>query len=230
MNCKEFQRRLLEEPGSEDPEFLAHAKRCAECRADLVSALEFEERLKAALRQAPPSNAVDHTPGNRRHLLLGSVLGLAALFLVAFVVLRIQGSPAELPRLVTRHIHAEPELLSRQRPLDPMQVASVMASQQYGMRRLPLAVVAAAPCWIRSGRGIHLVMQGSAGPVTILIMPAERLDGARPVQEPPLEGLVMPAVQGSVAVVAESPADLEESLGYLRENLLWRGRPALVRF
>ncbi len=158
------------------------------------------------------------------------MLGLAALFLVAFVVLRIQGSPAELPRLVTRHIHAEPELLSRQRPLDPMQVASVMASQQYGMRRLPLAVVAAAPCWIRSGRGIHLVMQGSAGPVTILIMPAERLDGARPVQEPPLEGLVMPAVQGSVAVVAESPADLEESLGYLRENLLWRGRPALVRF
>ena len=230
MNCKEFQRRLLEEPGSKDPDFLAHGKRCAGCRADLESALEFEERLKAALRQAPPSNAVDKGPGDRRHLLLGSVLGLAVLVLVAFVVVRIQGSPAELPQLVTRHIHAEPELLYRQRPLDPMQVATVMASQQYGMRRLPLAVVAAAPCWIRSGRGVHLVMQGSAGPITILIMPAERLDGARPMQEPPLEGLVMPAVQGSVAVVAESPADLEESIGYLRENLLWRGRPALVRF
>jgi len=62
------------------------------------------------------------------------------------------------------------------------------------------------------------------------MMPAERIADPRPVQESSLQGLVMPAVQGSVAVVASSSADLQESIGWLRKNLLWQGRPALVTF
>lgn len=229
MNCKEFQRRLLEEPGSRDPDFLAHGRACTRCRSELKSALEFEARLKMVLRQPPPRAGV-YRSGSRRRLLAGSLAGLGMLVLVVFAVVRIQEAPTGLPRLVVQHIHAEPEMFGQHRAIDPLQVARVMASQQYAMRRLPLSVVAATPCWMRSGRGVHLVLQGSEGPVTILMMPAERLADPRPVQEASLQGLVMPAVQGSVAVVAASSGDLEESIGYLRKNLLWRGRPALVTF
>ena len=232
MNCEEFQRRLLEEPASRDAAFLAHAESCARCHAQWKSALEFEERLKAVLlHQEPLPGVAPPRPGGGRRHLAAALLGLAASVLIVIGIARIPEPSLELARLVVEHVRAEPEMLSRERPVDPMRVASVMASQRYGMRRQPSSVVAAAPCWIRNGRGVHLVVRGDAGPVTILIMPGETLAAKQRVRgEPSLQGLLLPAVQGSVAVVAESLADLEESVDYLRENLLWRGKPAMLTF
>jgi hypothetical protein len=236
MNCEQFRRRLLEEPNSKAPGFLAHAQRCSRCRKAWQEALEFEDHLQRALCLPPPVPRSQQPPAPPpptpfRHLaLVAGSLGLVLMVLVVSGLLRLWQEADGLPRLVVQHIHSEPGLLARHRPLDPVQVIRVMASQHYGMRRLPRSVVAAASCWIRSGRGVHLVLKGGEGAVTVLIMPAEKVAAPRGVGDAGMEGVVMPAVQGSVAVVALSPEDLEVSIDYLKQNLLWQGRPAILSF
>ena len=232
MNCAEFRRRLLEDPASTDPELLAHAKACRPCREARQSALEFEERLKAALLlpvQEPPLSGTLAAAGRGRGWAAAAGLALVILLAVWFGIARQQHGD-DLPGLVVRHVQSEPELLVSSRPLDAMQVAAVMEGQGYRMRKLPGGVVAALPCWIRNGRGVHLVLLAGGGPVTVLMMPGEPSTDTEFFRREELQGLLMPAVRGSVAVIAASRKDLQESVAYFRQNLMWGERPAVYAF
>lgn len=136
----------------------------------------------------------------------------------------------QLSRLVLHHIHKEPELLGQHQVLEPMKVARTLDTQEFQMLAPLGTVVAADPCWIRKGHGIHLVLLGRDGPVTVLLMPGEYIGRKHPVSSSHSSGLLLPTDYGSMAVIASSDQDLDKTMTSARNNLYWKGRPAVVEF
>ncbi|MEA3274619.1 MAG: DUF3379 family protein [Pseudomonadota bacterium] len=61
----------------------------------------------------------------------------------------------------------------------------------------------AARCNIRRQEGVHLVLPGDKGAVTLLFMPNEHLPDSRSVSSAHLDGVIVPTSYGSLAVVGE---------------------------
>ena len=68
-------------------------------------------------------------------------------------------------------------------------------------RELAVEVRYAGICDIRRRPGAHLVLAGERGPVTVLLMPDERVSQRAPLRTGNLEGVVLPVDGGSMAIV-----------------------------
>jgi hypothetical protein len=66
--------------------------------------------------------------------------------------------------------------------------------------RMP--VVYAYPCPFRGRRIAHLVLQTSHGPLTVMLLPHVHVTRREKFSEDGLEGLLLPAGKGGVAVLA----------------------------
>jgi len=67
----------------------------------------------------------------------------------------------------------------------------------------------AQPCEINGNMVPHLVIQGQYGPVTILLMPDERVEEAIPLDGENQKGVILPVGRGSIAIVGGRDEQLE---------------------
>jgi len=74
----------------------------------------------------------------------------------------------------------------------------------------------ANPCIINGNPVPHLVIQGQYGPVTILLMPAEKVAAAIPLDGDKVHGVILPVGDGSIAIVGAR----QEALEPIQENVL----------
>lgn len=151
-------------------------------------------------------------------------VGLAAcLALVAALVLRqpdIAGSAdqadadALADALIAEVIeHLGPEL-SSMAPSDlrvtGRQVSDVLSPAGATMHAAPGPVSYAKSCVINGELVPHLVVQGTGGPVTILVMPKQTVDGPVSIMRGGFEGVILPVGdRGSVAIIGRDKASVE---------------------
>jgi hypothetical protein len=62
----------------------------------------------------------------------------------------------------------------------------------------------------------HLVIQGQYGPVTILLMPEERVSESTPLDGETVKGVILPVGNGSIAIIG----DREEPLEPIQKNVV----------
>jgi hypothetical protein len=74
----------------------------------------------------------------------------------------------------------------------------------------------AQPCTINGNTVPHLVIQGQYGPVTILLMPDERVEEAITLDGENLKGVILPVGRGSIAIVGGR----DEPLELLKKNVV----------
>lgn len=74
----------------------------------------------------------------------------------------------------------------------------------------------AQTCIINGRRVPHLVIQGKRGPVTILLMPEEKLSAATDISGESINGVILPVGNGSIAIIGER----EERLDDIRKEIL----------
>ena len=79
----------------------------------------------------------------------------------------------------------------------------------------------ANPCVINGKRVPHLVMQGQHGPVTILLMPEEKVDEATPLDGNAVHGVILPVGNGSIAIIGPREESLEPIQENVRASLTW---------
>ncbi|MDJ0758372.1 MAG: DUF3379 family protein [Woeseiaceae bacterium] len=81
----------------------------------------------------------------------------------------------------------------------------------------------AQSCEINGNTVPHLVVQGERGPVTIILLPDEKIDAATPFQGNNVNGVLIPVGDGSIAIIGEESA---ESMDRIRESFVdaasWR--------
>jgi hypothetical protein len=71
-------------------------------------------------------------------------------------------------------------------------------------REVPL-VSYAMSCKFRGWYVPHLVVQTAGGPITVMILPHERVPRPTPLDEAGYRGVIVPAAHGAIAVVSRGP-------------------------
>ena len=79
----------------------------------------------------------------------------------------------------------------------------------------------ANPCVINGKRVPHLVIQGQHGPITILLMPEEKVDETTPLDGATVHGVILPVGEGSIAIIGPREESLEPIQENVRASLTW---------
>lgn len=234
MTCDEFEKAVLAEPLADSEARGAHAEACPGCAELLQKARRLERRLgelmavpvPAALSGALPEmagvaqradgdNVVAIDRARKRRAPVWFALA-ASVALVGLLTLRQTGPDvaADDSALVAELIeHIGPELGAMRPSGDAVaaaRVQSVMAAADASLDG-PTPLVSYAKTCVIDGEPVpHLVMQGAAGPVTLLVLPSRRIDGPLSIMQDGLEGVVLPVGDGgSIAIIGRDAASVE---------------------
>ena len=144
----------------------------------------------------------------------------ATVVLATSISLRTSGlfqSYDSLPEEILAHLDHEPYAL---------RVTDIVVSDERLARAVPASLAVydrgdalityAQPCVINGKDVPHLVIQGEHGPVTILLMPSERVAEATPIDGDSVKGVILPFGKGSIAIIG----DREELLEPIQKNVL----------
>ena len=112
-----------------------------------------------------------------------------------------------------------------------LRVTDVPVSDRRLQRAVPAAMAAfdrdetlityANPCVINGKRVPHLVVQGQNGPVTILLMPDEKVEETTPLDGNAVHGFILPVGDGSIAIIGPRDEPLEPIQEKVRASLTW---------
>lgn len=208
MTCIEFRQRVGAEPLADDPELASHRLACRGCNQFARSQQALDRQLAAALALPVPDGlearihwrAAADRPAWRRgagiaaSLLLSLGLGFSAWYL---------GGREQLAPAVIAHIKHEPQLLVQTaNRADAQLVNAVMSRGGLGLRASLGNISHAGLCPFRGRLVPHLVMVVEGEPVSVLLLPNEHADGVQEIHEDGFNGLVLPAAEGSMAIVA----------------------------
>jgi hypothetical protein len=160
----------------------------------------------------------DATPAPARRFALAASVVLALLVGGGFWLLRPQTA---LASELVEHMAHEPESWVQQRPLTRPELAAVL--ELAGVRfDSSLPVVYAAPCPFRGRRVSHLVLATASGPMTVMLLPHVRTAKREPIDEDGYRGVLLPAGDGSVALVMRGAAVPEAAVAQVMGAVSWR--------
>jgi hypothetical protein len=223
IDCLEFRRRVGAEPFTADSDVEAHRKDCPACarHQDELRAMDGIIRQALAVDPAPRSGtAAGVTAGVPRRRFFAIAASLVAGAAVGIVLL--VGAPrASIAREVIGHVEHEPGARVATAPLATAALAEVLDPDGTRLRPGAGDVTFAARCVFDGHVVPHLVVRTPQGPVTVLMLRHRTLDEPLHLSESGYEGVVLPAPQGSIAIVGEGVADIEGVARTLFESVDW---------
>ena len=95
-------------------------------------------------------------------------------------------------------------------------LARVVPASLASFERGTSLITYAQTCVINGNEVPHLVIQGQYGPVTILLMPEERVSESTPLDGETVKGVILPVGNGSIAIIG----DREEQLEPIQKNVV----------
>jgi len=215
VNCLDVRRALGAEPGRRTPELTAHLAECSACAAYAAELARLEATLRRALEVPVPPAAARPAgaaaggaaggaarPRTRWYALAASLAGAALLSAALWSLY-----PREaLATALVEHMAHEPQ--SRRRS----EVAVAPAALAAVLRRSGVALAPDAPfvsyaqsCWFRGRYVPHLVVQTPDGPMTVMVLPHERVATPALLDEGGYRVMIVPAAHGAIAVLAQGP-------------------------
>lgn len=237
MTCDEYREVIAAEPGASAVDLAAHAEDCAECRALRDEFRALDARIAKALAipvpgfrvpelEAPATAEVVALP-RRPRVSPPAWFGIAAgLALAAFFGLQLQQTGDEalpLAAQVIGHLDHEPGSLRVTTVAVPERTLNAVVSNDVSELDAKIGLITYARSCVINGRAIpHLVIQGEKGPVTLLLMPDEPVDGAVPLEGEGVNGVILPVGGGSIAIVGERDEALGEIQNRVVDSVKWK--------
>jgi hypothetical protein len=227
MTCREFRRWLMIDPNRRDEQFLDHLGQCQECAWEAERAWEFEKKLLAAFDAEPPEGLVQAPappPMEFRRWALATGLSLA-LGLSAWLGIHsglYPGLRTELSVVVLEHIKNEPDSLRVDRKLSAGAMELMLSDLGARLTADPGPVRYMGRCHIREQYGLHLVLPGKRGPVTVLLMPGEHVPERRLLDSVSFSGVIVPTDYGSMAVVGSRREPVESVIERMQKSVAWK--------
>jgi len=149
----------------------------------------------------------------------------ATVVLAASISVRMSGifeNHDSLADAVLAHIDHEP---------GSFRVTDVAVSDDRLVRAVPASLAVyergdslityAQPCVINGNSVPHLVVQGQHGPVTILLMPDEKVTEVTPINGVNVKGVILPVGDGSIAIVGGRDEPLESIKKNVVNSVTW---------
>lgn len=220
MICEDARLAIGADPDAAGPELEEHLRGCAGCRAFR----EEMRRLNADLRRAlddPPSVGAARP---RRAAPLWREYALAAgvmLAMAAGIAVWLLRPTDTLARDVVAHVKGEPESWLSTHNVSAEAIDHAFKSSGVGLDLASDKIVYAQSCWFRGHYVPHLVVQTAHGPATVLILRHERVKARDEFREGGMSGVIVPAGDGSIAVLARGRGQVDDVAGELRGDVHW---------
>ena len=149
--------------------------------------------------------------------LAASVL-LAMLAVLSVWLLR----PGEtLARDVVAHVQEEPESWLARQHVDAQSIDSALRGAGVRLDITSDRITYAQSCWFRDHYVPHLVVQTAQGPATVLILRNQRVSARRTFDEGGMSGVIVPAPQGSIAVLTRGDANVDALAAQMQQDVRW---------
>lgn len=225
MICEDARLLIGADPDAAGAELEEHLRGCEGCHA-----LRAEmQRLNADLRRAlevPPDIRVRRAPRAQSTwreyaLAAGVVLAMAAG--LAVWVLRPTDT---LARDVVTHVEGEPESWLSTHGVSAGSIDHALKSSGIGLDLASDKIVYAQSCWFHGHYVPHLVVETTHGPATVLILRHEQVKARDDFREGGMTGVIVPAGDGSIAVLARGRTQVDDVAADLREQVHWLPEPA----
>ncbi|MGE0030717.1 MAG: DUF3379 family protein [Steroidobacteraceae bacterium] len=210
MNCLEFRRQVGALPSAGGPELDAHRGECAACARHQDELRGLDALIARALAVDParirrPAAGAGGVPATRRRF-FAIAASLVAGLSVGLVLL-VSAPRASIAREVVDHVVHEPGAMNLLAPVAAGALAGVLDPEGTRLRPGIGDVTFAARC-VHQGHVVpHLVVRMPEGAVTVLLLRHREIDEPVQIAEQGLEGVVLPAPRGSIAIVGQGLKD-----------------------
>lgn len=238
MNCNDYKEAIAADPSESFDGGTAHASGCESCRSYGAEMRALNDRIAQALSidvpdfrmpELPPieadTNVVNLPFGRKVRMTMPSWIGLAASFAIAAVfAARILGGGTEYSSLadeVIAHLDHEPRALRvLTTPVSTRTLNNVVGSDVADLGGVGL-ITYARTCPINGKQVPHLVIQGAKGPITLLLMPDEKIDRTVTLTGEGIKGVIIPVGHGSIAIIGERDEVLESYQQQVIDSVRW---------
>ncbi len=123
---------------------------------------------------------------------------------------------------VLAHLDHEPRsLVVTDVPVSDRRLQRAVPASMAVFDRDATLITYANPCIINGKRVPHLVVQGQHGPITILLMPEEKVAETTPLDGDTVHGVILPVGEGSIAIIGPREESLEPIQENVRASLTW---------
>jgi len=228
MNCEEYQQAIAADPAYDGG--AAHVADCAACQSFRREMQALNLGIARAMQIDVPPLRMPELPdieaGNVSPLRKRSRAPLwfalaATVVLATSIGIRMSGMGDEhydnLAEAVLVHVDHEPQsLVVTNIAVTEQQLDSVVPAKYANLDSERALITYAMSCKINGHDVPHLVMQGEHGPITILLMPYEKVAAAIPLQGTNVKGVILPVGDGSIAIIG----DRDEQLGPVEQQIM----------
>lgn len=232
MNCEDYKQAIAADPSFDGG--AAHLSECASCQAYRKEMLSLDEKITTALNLSVPELHVPDLPDidvdnvvalQPRKRNTATWLAIAATVVIAATLGFRMMSDVQYESLeaeILAHLDHEPHsLVVTDRAVSDVRLAAVMPSDLSTMGHSAGLVTYAQTCDINGKSVPHLVIQGERGPVTILLLPDEKIDAAVDLSGNHIDGVLLPVGRGSIAIIGERGERIDAISNTVRNSVMW---------
>ncbi|MFT5176189.1 MAG: anti-sigma factor RsiW [Gammaproteobacteria bacterium] len=216
MNCLQFRRAVEADPNGMSDLERAHTQQCPACAEHARRIASFNRVLSAAVNTSVPDNlsekiilrhAFRSTSAQRFHW-----PALAAGLLLVSAALAVGGyfhKEAQLKHEVIAMVDAADYALQARGPVAVQSLSKVLETLGLRLNRPISNVSFAGRCLVRGHLSGHVVLRDIDTPITVFLMPEEHLLRQTKFESAHWSGLLAPADNGAIAIVAPRGQELD---------------------
>jgi hypothetical protein len=222
--CEDARLLIGAQPDAAGHELEEHLLGCDGCRAFREEMRRLNSGIRRALEE--PSDirvraAVHRQPAWREYALAAGVV-LAMAVTLAVWLLRPTDT---LARDVVGHVKGEPGSWLSTHNVSAVSIEHALASSGVGLDLASDRIVYVQSCWFRGHYVPHLVVETTHGPATVLILRHEQVKARDDFREGGMTGVIVPAGEGSIAVLTRGRSPVDDVAAELRGEVHWLPEP-----
>ncbi len=231
MNCIDFRRIVDTGLHTTDEVFARHKRECLTCNAHAQRALQLDSHLRKAVRVPVPENLASRIllkqvfeSAKRRSRRKRQILALAASVLLTASVVGVTSryfSGPGLDEVVVALVDEAERTLPVGEPVSVSHIRSVLKSVGVGLGQDIGEVTFVGPCVVRGKVAGHVMLRGKTAPISVLLMPGERVSARALFVDGGHRGVLLPAKSGAIAIVAAPGEALEAIEVRVRSAVRW---------
>jgi hypothetical protein len=235
MNCDDYKQAIGADPSFDGGAgHLEECQSCQEYRRDMQAldieigralALDVPELAMPSLDDVDTGNVI--ALESRRPVTTKAWFSIAAtVALAVFIGFRFGGDNnignISLADEVLSHVtHVPMALLASDQKVADDHLNDVVPASIAQMDHSAGLITFAETCPIRGYDVPHLVIQGEHGPITILLLPNEKISEAITLNDENSHGVILPVGDGSIAIVGSREEKLEEVQKQFLQLVTW---------
>ncbi len=227
MNCLDVCRELSADSDTTNASVKRHLLTCATCSSFAKQQTKLTDGLQQAINIDVPQSLVSRIIlqqsinekkqiGSRRNRVY-AVAASVLLSIGIFSGVLWLNSPASLQQVVLNHVINEQQHLLDDNNVQLAKLNTLLQDFNLRIDSSLGKINYAGSCTIRGSKGVHIVLQAKTGPVTILLMPNEKITNRQQVGDAQFTGSVVPINNGSFAIIGgkqEVLSNLEQRFKY----------------